>query len=62
MQYTIEKPYKIFTENAKKKFEIFNFWQRFRAIFEKIVFLKNGRSRHETGAMPTYFAFIFHGT
>ncbi len=62
MQYTIEKPYKIFTENAKKKFEIFNFWQRFRAIFEKIVFLKNGRSRHETGAMPTYFALIFHGT
>ena len=62
MQYTIEKPYKIFTENAKKKFEIFKFWHRFRAIFEKIVFLKNGRSMHETGAMPTYFAFIFHGT
>ena len=61
MQYTIEKPYKILTENAKK-IEIFNFWQRFRAIFEKIVFLKNGRSRHETGAMPTYFAFVFHGT
>ena len=48
--------------SMQKKSEIFNFWQRFRAIFEKIVFLKNGRSRHETGAMPTYFAFIFHGT
>ena len=62
MQYTIEKPYKIFNKNAKKIFEIFNFWQCFRVIFEKIVFLKNGRSRHETGAIPTYFAFIFHGT
>ena len=64
MQYTIEKPYKMFTENAKKnlKFSTFNFWQRFRAIFEKIVFLKNGRGRHEMVAMPTYFAFIFHGT
>ena len=25
------------------------------------VVLENGRGRHETGAMPTQFAFIFHG-
>ena len=52
MQYTIEKPYKIFTENAKKKFQIFNFWQRFRAIFEKIVFLKNGVAGMKRGPCP----------
>ena len=58
--HTIEKPYKMTTKNAKK-IEIFNFCWRFKAIFEKTVFLKNGHGRLETGAMPTNFAFIFHG-
>ena len=45
-QYTIEKPFKIATRNAKKKFEFSKICKIFRAFFEKAVFLENGRGRH----------------
>ena len=46
-------PYKIFTKNSKKDLKISTFVSVLR------LFLKNGRSRYEIGAMPTQFAFIF---
>ena len=55
MQYTIKKPYKMVTNNAKKKFGIFNFYEIFRVIFEKVVFLKNGWGRHQMGAITHSF-------
>ena len=42
-------------------FEIFNFCEGFRAIFEKVTFLKNERGRHQMGAMPTHFVLVLHG-
>ena len=45
-RYTIEKPYKIATRNAKKNFEFSKICKIFRAFFEKAVFLENGRGRH----------------
>ena len=32
----------------------------FRAIFERVVFLKNGCGRYQAGAKSTNFVFIFH--
>ena len=37
-----------------------NFCYVFRAIFGKLMFLKNGHGRHEMGGMPTHYVFIFH--
>ena len=61
-QYTIEKPYKMVTKNAKNIFEFSTFVSFFGAIFEKVVFLKNGCGRYQTGATPSHFVFIFHET
>ena len=60
MQYTTQKPYEMVTKNANFFFEIFNFCEIFRVIFEKVVFLKNGHGRHQMGAMPTYFVLVVH--
>ena len=37
-----------------------NFCYVFRAIFGKLMFLKNGHGRHEKGGMPTHYVVIFH--
>ena len=47
-------------KKCKKIFEIFNFCEIFRVIFEKIMFLKNGQGRHQRGAMPTHFELVGH--
>ena len=44
-RYTIEKPYKLVTRNAKKNFEFSKICKIFRAFFEKAVFLENGRGQ-----------------
>ena len=49
-------------QECKKFFDFFHFYEIFRANFEKVVFLKNGHGRHQMGAMPTHFVFIFHKT
>ena len=60
-QYTIEKPYKIATRNAKKNFEFSKIcWFNFRAFFKKLVFWENGRGRHQMGATLIHYTSIFN--
>ena len=53
-----KSPIKMLPE-MQKKIWIFQNLLVFRAFFEKAVFLENGHGRHQTGAMPIHYTFIF---
>ena len=50
------------TKNAKSFLNISTYMRFLGPILKKIVFLKNGHGRHQMGAMPIHFVFIFHET
>ena len=55
----LKSPIKLQQEMQKKILNLPKFCEIFRAFFEKVVFLENGRGRHQTVARPIQNSFIF---
>ena len=59
-QYTIEKPYKIATRNAKKNFEFFKICWFLGPFLKNQFFWENGSGRHQMGTMLIHYTSIFN--